>query len=50
MKILIIEDDAGIAEVERDFLEINGFSVVIYCFRQENITYQAARVSTLSNL
>ena len=29
MKILIIEDDAAIAEVERDFLEINGFEVSI---------------------
>jgi DNA-binding response OmpR family regulator len=29
MKILIIEDDAAIAEVERDFLEINGFEVTI---------------------
>jgi DNA-binding response OmpR family regulator len=28
MKILIIEDDDAIAEVERDFLEINGFGVV----------------------
>jgi DNA-binding response OmpR family regulator len=28
MKILIIEDDAAIAEVERDFLEINGFEVM----------------------
>jgi DNA-binding response OmpR family regulator len=29
MKILIIEDDKAIAEVERDFLEINGFEVSI---------------------
>jgi DNA-binding response OmpR family regulator len=29
MKILIIEDDEAIAEVERDFLEISGFEVVI---------------------
>jgi DNA-binding response OmpR family regulator len=29
MKILIIEDDAAIAEIERDFLEINGFETVI---------------------
>jgi DNA-binding response OmpR family regulator len=28
MKILIIEDDADIAEIERDFLEIDGFEVV----------------------
>ncbi|MDR1108517.1 MAG: response regulator transcription factor [Spirochaetaceae bacterium] len=28
MKILIIEDDEAIAEVERDFLEISGFEVV----------------------
>lgn len=28
-KILIIEDDAAIAEIERDFLEINGFLVSI---------------------
>jgi DNA-binding response OmpR family regulator len=28
MKILIIEDDEAIAEVERDFLEIGGFEVV----------------------
>lgn len=28
-KILIIEDDAAIAEIERDFLEINGFNVKI---------------------
>lgn len=27
--ILIIEDDAAIAEIERDYLEINGFSVEI---------------------
>jgi DNA-binding response OmpR family regulator len=27
MKILIIEDDQGIADVERDFLELNGFEV-----------------------
>jgi DNA-binding response OmpR family regulator len=29
VKVLIIEDDAAIAEVERDFLEINGFEAVI---------------------
>jgi DNA-binding response OmpR family regulator len=29
MKILIIEDDTAIAEVERDFLEINGFEALI---------------------
>jgi len=28
-KILIIEDDSAIAEIESDFLEINGFSVLI---------------------
>jgi len=28
-KILIIEDDVTIAEIERDFLQINGFSVTI---------------------
>lgn len=28
-KILIIEDDAAIAEIERDYLEIDGFSVEI---------------------
>jgi len=28
-KILIIEDDVSIAEIERDFLEINGFAVVL---------------------
>lgn len=28
-KILIIEDDISIAEIERDFLQINGFDVVI---------------------
>ena len=28
-KILIIEDDIEIAEIERDYLEINGFSVTI---------------------
>ncbi len=28
-KILIIEDDISIAELERDYLEINGFQVVI---------------------
>jgi DNA-binding response OmpR family regulator len=28
-KILIIEDDASIAEIERDFLEIEGFTVTI---------------------
>ncbi|MDR1046682.1 MAG: response regulator transcription factor [Treponema sp.] len=28
MKVLIIEDDTAIAEVERDFLEINGFEVI----------------------
>lgn len=28
-KILIIEDDTAIAEIERDFLEINGFEVFI---------------------
>ena len=27
--ILIIEDDKGIAELERDYLEANGFSVVM---------------------
>jgi response regulator of citrate/malate metabolism len=27
-KILIIEDDASIVEIERDFLEINGFDIV----------------------
>ena len=28
-KILIIEDDTSIAEIERDFLEINGFETVV---------------------
>lgn len=28
-KILIIEDDISIAEIEKDFLEINGFSVTL---------------------
>jgi len=28
-KILIIEDDISIAELERDYLEINGFEVII---------------------
>jgi DNA-binding response OmpR family regulator len=28
MKVLIIEDDTAIAEVERDFLEIEGFKVI----------------------
>ena len=28
-KILIIEDDAAIAEIEKDFLEINGYEVTI---------------------
>lgn len=28
-KILIIEDDISIAEIERDFLEINGFAAVL---------------------
>ena len=28
-KILIIEDDLGIAEIERDYLEIDGFAVTI---------------------
>ncbi|MDR2527633.1 MAG: response regulator transcription factor [Synergistaceae bacterium] len=28
-KILIVEDDSSIAEIERDFLEINGFDSVI---------------------
>ena len=28
-KILIIEDDIAIAEIERDYLEINGFEVKI---------------------
>ena len=28
-KILIIEDDVSIAEIERDFLEINGFEAVV---------------------
>ena len=28
-KILIIEDDIAIAEIERDFLEINGFEITI---------------------
>lgn len=26
-KVLIIEDDKGIAELERDYLEANGFEV-----------------------
>jgi CheY-like chemotaxis protein len=29
VKILIIEDDKVIAEVERDFLKMNGFEVII---------------------
>ncbi|GHV45908.1 DNA-binding response regulator [Spirochaetia bacterium] len=29
MEILIIEDDSSIAEVERDFLEMNGFTVTL---------------------
>ena len=28
-RILIIEDDLGIAELERDYLEANGFAVAI---------------------
>ena len=28
-KILIVEDDVSIAEIERDFLEINGFEVMV---------------------
>lgn len=28
-KILIIEDDTSIAEIERDFLEIDGFETTI---------------------
>ena len=28
-KILIIEDDTAIAEIERDYLELDGFSVEI---------------------
>lgn len=28
-KILIIEDDIAIAEIERDYLEINGFEATI---------------------
>lgn len=28
-KVLIIEDDLSIAELERDYLELNGFSVVV---------------------
>ncbi len=28
-KVLIVEDEASIAELERDYLEINGFSVVV---------------------
>ena len=28
-KILIVEDDIAIAEIERDFLEIEGFNVTI---------------------
>ena len=28
-KILIIEDDAAIADIERDFLEINGFEIIV---------------------
>jgi len=28
-RILIIEDDIAIAELERDYLEINGFEVLI---------------------
>ena len=28
-KILIVEDDAAIAKIERDFLEINGFDVTV---------------------
>ena len=28
-RVLIIEDDISIAELERDYLEINGFSVDI---------------------
>lgn len=28
-KIMIIEDDIAIAEIERDYLEINGFEVII---------------------
>lgn len=28
-KVLIVEDDLGIAEVEKDYLEINGFEVIV---------------------
>ena len=33
--ICIIEDDAAIAEIERDYLEINGFTVSIATDRSE---------------
>lgn len=37
-KILIIEDDRAIAEIERDFLEINGFETVIVADGIEGIS------------
>ena len=32
-KILIIEDEEDIAELEKDYLEIDGFETDILCFR-----------------
>ena len=36
-RILIIEDDKSIAELERDYLEIDGFSVVIAFSGEEGL-------------
>jgi DNA-binding response OmpR family regulator len=37
-KILIIEDDLSIAELEKDYLEVAGFEVVIYSDGLEGLT------------
>lgn len=41
-KILIIEDDKAIAEIERDFLEISGFETTIVVDGIEGMKYASS--------
>ena len=41
-KILIIEDDKSIAEIERDFLEISGFKTFIVADGMEGLKHASS--------
>jgi len=46
-KILIVEDDVSIAEIERDFLEINGFEIVVAANGADGLHEAAGRTYDL---